>query len=238
MAPACVAAKPQLACFERLGAPGWIALGRTVAAARGAGLLVVADGKRGDVPVSAAAYAQALMGTTPTPWGEVEGLGADAATVNGILGSDSLEPLIAVAAERGAGLFVLVRTSNPGASDLLDRPTEGAPVHERIAELVASLAPRLRGEGGLSGLGAVVGATEPERIGRLRSLMPEAILLLPGVGAQGGSASELGAAFTSGPAAAIVTASRSLAGAADPGAAAEALRATVWDVSCRASPTG
>ena len=236
--PACVAAKLQLACFERLGAPGWVALERAVAAARAAGLLVIADGKRGDVPVSAAAYAQALLGATATPWGEAPGLGADAATVNGILGADSLEPLIDVAASRGAGLFVLVRTSNPGAADLLDRDADGRPLHEHVAELVASLGPRLRGAGGLSGLGAVVGATEPQRIARLRSLMPEAILLLPGVGAQGGSASSLGAAFATGRASAIVTASRSVAGAPDPAAAAEALRDEVWDVACQAAETG
>jgi orotidine-5'-phosphate decarboxylase len=236
--PSCVAAKPQLACFERLGAPGWAALERVVAAARAAGLLVIADGKRGDVPVSAKAYAQALIGSTPTPWGVVEGLGADAATVSGILGADSLEPLIDAAAARGAGLFVLVRTSNPGAADLLDLATDSGPVHERIAELIASLGPRLRGAGGLSGLGAVVGATEPKHIERLRSLLPEAIFLLPGVGAQGGSPSELGGAFTTGVAAAIVTASRSIAGAADPAAAADALREQVWDVACRAAGTG
>jgi orotidine-5'-phosphate decarboxylase len=236
--PACVAAKLQLACFERLGAPGWTALERAVGAARAAGLLVIADGKRGDVPVSAAAYAQALFGSTPTPWGDVEGLGADAATVNGILGADSLEPLIDAAAERGAGVFVLVRTSNPGAADLLDQATDVGPLHERIAELVASLGERLRGSGGLSGLGAVVGATEPEHIERLRSLMPEAIFLLPGVGAQGGSAAQLGPAFATGRAAAIVTASRSIAGADDPAAAAEQLRAQVWDIACRGPETG
>ena len=238
VATACVAAKLQLACFERLGAPGWIALHRAVGAARAGGLLVIADGKRGDVPVSAAAYAQALFGSTPTPWGDVEGLDADAATVNGILGADSLEPLIDTAATSGAGLFVLVRTSNPGAADLLDQATDGGPLHERIAELVASRGERLRGSGGLSGLGAVVGATEPEHIERLRSLMPEAIFLLPGVGAQGGSAAQLGPAFASGRAAAIVTASRSIAGANDPAAAAEDLRAQVWDIACRGSGTG
>jgi orotidine-5'-phosphate decarboxylase len=232
--PSCVAVKPQLACFERLGTPGWQALARAVAAAREAGLLVVADGKRGDVPVSAAAYAQALFGATPTPWGDVPGLGADAATVNGVLGSDSLEPLVAAAAEAGAGVFVLVRTSNPGAADLLDAPAGEAPLHERLAALVNGLAPRLRGAGGLSGAGAVVGATEPRHIARLRELMPEAIFLLPGVGAQGGSAGELGPAFAPGGAAALVTASRSIASADDPAGAAEALRGQVWDVACRA----
>ena len=120
MGPHCVAVKPQLACFERLGPPGWAALAEAREAARGAGLLFLADGKRGDVPVTAAAYAQALVGSTPTPWGEVEGLGADAFTANPLLGRDALEPLINAARENAAGAFVLVRTSNPGAADLLD----------------------------------------------------------------------------------------------------------------------
>ena len=183
-----MAAKPQLACFERLGAPGWAALERVIDAAQEAGLLVIADGKRGDVPVSASAYAQALFGSTPSPFGTVPGLGADAATLNGTLGRDSLEPLIEGAGNAGAGLFVLVRTSNPGASDLLDQPTPDVPFHERLAAMVADLGPRLEGREGLSGLGAVVGATAPGHIARLRELMPAAPFLLPGVGAQGGSA--------------------------------------------------
>ncbi len=229
-----MAVKPQLACFERLGTPGWRALERAVAAARAAGLLLIADGKRGDVPVSAAAYAQGLIGATPTPWGAVPGLGADAATVSGFLGADSLAPLIEVAAEHGAGLFVLVRTSNPGAADLLDQPSPSAPFHERVAALVDSLAPDLAGDA-LSGLGAVVGATEPGHIARLRELMPRSVFLLPGVGAQGGRAEALGDAFSPGPASAIVAASRSIAGTPDPGAAAEELREQVWDVACHSA---
>jgi orotidine-5'-phosphate decarboxylase len=229
--PSCVACKPQLACFERLGAPGWSALADTVAAAREAGLLVIADGKRGDVPVSAAAYAQALFGATPTPFGEVEGLGVDAATANPLLGRDALEPLIEAAAAAGAGLFVLVRTSNPGAADLLELPADGAPLFERIARIVDAGADRLRGSGPLSGMGAVVGATEPEHLERLRELMPRAIFLLPGVGAQGGDVAALGPAFGTDPASAIVSASRSIAGATDPAAEAAALRTTVWDLS-------
>ena len=197
--PACVAAKLQLACFERLGAPGWAALERTVAAAREAGLMVIADGKRGDVPVSAAAYAQALFGSTPTPWGDVAGLGADAATVSPLIGADSLEPLLEGAAEASAGLFVLVRTSNPGAADLLDLPAPEAPLFERLAALVAERADRLMGECGLSGMGAVVGATEPGHLSRLRELMPRSIFLVPGLGAQGGRAADLGPAFGAAP---------------------------------------
>jgi orotidine-5'-phosphate decarboxylase len=229
--PACVAVKPQLACFERLGAPGWAALAEVCAAAGEAGLLVIADGKRGDVPVTAAAYAQALVGETPTPWGPVAGLGADAFTANPLLGLDALEPLVAAAAQAGAGVFALVRTSNPGAADVQDLPAPQAPLHERLAELVDGLSGRLLGEGGLSGMGAVVGATEPEHIARMRELMPRSIFLIPGVGAQGGQPELLGAAFSPGPASGLVAASRGIAADPDPAEAAERLRATVWDIS-------
>lgn len=229
--PVCVAVKPQLACFERLGAPGWAALAEVCEAARDAGLLVVADGKRGDVPVTAAAYAQALVGETPTPWGAVPGLGADAFTANPLLGVDALEPLVAAAESAGAGVFALVRTSNPGAADVQDLPAPEHPVHEHLAALVAGFSERLLGECGLSGMGAVVGATAPEHIDRLRSLMPHAIFLVPGVGAQGGQPERLGAAFAPGRAAALVAASRGIAAAEDPAAAAEALRRAVWDIS-------
>jgi orotidine-5'-phosphate decarboxylase len=200
-------------------------------AASEAGLLTIADGKRGDVPVTATAYAQALVGETPTPWGPVAGLGADAFTVNPLLGLDALEPLIAAAEAVGAGVFALVRTSNPGAADVEDLPAPERPLHERLAALVDGLADRLAGEAGLSGMGAVVGATEPERIARLRELMPRSIFLIPGVGAQGGLPELLGAAFAPGGAAALVAASRSIASDPDPTAAAERLRDAVWDVS-------
>jgi orotidine-5'-phosphate decarboxylase len=235
--PACVAVKPQLACFERLGAPGVAALRRTVYAAHEAGLLVVADGKRGDVPGTAAAYGQALVGETPTPWGPVPGLGADAFTVNPLLGGDALEPLLAAAEGAAAGIFVLVRTSNPGAGDLLDLPTAGvAPhgleatgaLHERIAAFVAERGERLAGGGGLSGMGAVVGATAPGFLARLRHLMPAAIFLVPGVGAQGGRVADLAPAFGRHPASVLVAASRAIASAGDPASAAESIRAEAW----------
>jgi orotidine-5'-phosphate decarboxylase len=226
-----VAVKPQLACFERLGAPGWRALEEACGAAREAGLLVLADGKRGDVPVTAAAYAQALVGETQTPWGPVGGLGADAFTANPLLGRDSLEPLAAAAAAAGAGMFVLVRTSNPGAADLQDLPAPQAPLHERLAAIVDELSERLFGEVGLSGIGAVIGATEPRHLVRLRELMPRSIFLIPGVGAQGGRPELLGAAFSAGPAAGLVPASRGIAADPDPAAAAERLRRAVWEIS-------
>ncbi|MGH2982261.1 MAG: orotidine-5'-phosphate decarboxylase, partial [Solirubrobacterales bacterium] len=225
--PACVAVKLQLACFERLGAPGWAALAGVAGDARAAGLLVIADGKRGDVPVTAAAYGQALVGRTETPWGPVEGLGADAFTTNPLPGGDALEPLIEAAEEAGAGVFALVRTTNPGAEEIQDQPPD-APLHERLAALVDRSAERLAGSGGLSGMGAVVGATAPDLVGRLRELMPRAIFLMPGVGAQGGRPADLGPAFGPGAAAALVPASRAIAGDPDPSAAAERLRAEVW----------
>lgn len=229
--PACVAVKLQLACFERLGGSGWAALARVAARARVAGLLVIADGKRSDVPHTASAYGQALFGGTPTPWGEVPGLGADAATVNPLLGGDALDPLVDAAADAGGGLFTIVRSSNPGAADLLDLDAGGAPLFEHVAGLVAARSGRLAGARGRSGMGAVVGATEPRHLARMRELMPDSIFLLPGVGAQGGDPAALGPAFGGDPARALVTASRSIASAPDPAAAAEELRAAVWSAS-------
>jgi orotidine-5'-phosphate decarboxylase len=238
--PACVAAKPQLACFERLGAPGWAALAETIAHARAAGLLVLLDGKRGDIDVTAAAYAQAQLGATPTPFGDVEGLGGDAVTVNPLLGRDSLAPFVEQARARDAGLFILVRTSNPGAADVQDLPAGDGPVHERLAAIVAELG--LPGESGIADVGAVAGATAPEHLARLRELMPAAPFLLPGIGAQGGRVEDLAAAFAPGPAGGLVSASRSIARAheTDPAhprpsaaarAEAERLRAAAWTLA-------
>jgi orotidine-5'-phosphate decarboxylase len=224
---ACVAVKPQLACFERLGARGWEALEEVAGAARDGGLLVIADGKRGDVPHTGVTYAESLFGAAEDS-SETPGLRADAATVNPLLGGDSLDPFVDAAADAGAGVFTLVRTSNPGAADLFDLPSPEAPLYERIAALVAERAPRLRGARGLSGMGAVVGATAPERLGRLRELMPDSIFLLPGVGAQGGQAGDLAAALGSHPASIVVPVSRALTDAPDPLAAAEKLRGELW----------
>jgi orotidine-5'-phosphate decarboxylase len=216
-----------VACFERLGAPGWKALEASAAAAREAGLLVIADAKRGDIDVSAQAYAQGMLGMTPTPFGAVSGLGADALTVNPYMGADTLEVFADAARDSDAYVFVLVRTSNPGAADIEDLDAGGAPVWEHTAELVNRI-----------GAGAVVGATQPEQIGRMRELMPDAIFLLPGVGAQGGTVKELAPAFAPGPHFGLVTASRSIVGAGGgtsghaeaARAAAAELRAEAWSI--------
>lgn len=237
----CVAVKLQLACFERLGAPGRAAMGAVAEHARTLGMLVIADGKRGDIDVSAAAYAAALLGETATPYGQVDGLGADAVTVSPMLGSDSLAPFVAAARERGRGLFVLVRTSNPGARDVQEQQlADGGTISDRLALIVDQLGRDGTGAASLSDVGAVVGATAPERLRALRELMPHAVLLLPGVGAQGGIVEELGQAFAPGPAGALITVSRSIVNAhgdsgEDPAlaaaSAAEGLRALAWSLS-------
>ncbi len=239
----CVGVKLQLACFERLGAPGHRALAETVQSAKEHGLIVIADGKRGDVPVTAKAYAQALFGSTPSPWGDVPGLGADVATVNPLLGEDSVEPFVESAHAHGAGVFLLVRTSNPGAKDIEDLVVEGSggqSVSDRLAAMVERIGASVVGQQGLSSLGAVVGATEPAHLGRLRAAMPHAVLLIPGVGAQGGKVEDLGPAFSAGRASALITVSRALVNAWETtgGAhmesarvAAEELRSAIWSVS-------
>ena len=235
VAPAVVAVKLQSACFERLGAQGRTVLGAVCDHARERGLLVIADAKRGDIDVSARAYAEAFLGRTQTPFGTIEGLGADALTANAYMGADTVEALVRVARPEGRGLFVLVRTSNPGAADLEDLLTEpaGEPLWARAAALVADHA----GPDALSDVGAVVGATAPEHLERLRALMPRTPFLLPGVGAQGGRVEQLAPAWAPGPAGGLVTASRSVVRAHEaegtqPEAAARAeaerMRAAAW----------
>jgi orotidine-5'-phosphate decarboxylase len=240
--PACVAVKFQLACFERLGWPGWAALEALLEYTResGSGLLRIGDAKRGDVPVTARAYAEAFYRHGSGASGSVGGLGVDAMTANPLLGRDSLEPIVDGAVEAGAGCFVLVRTSNPGAAEIQDVPAPERPLHELFARLVDELGAASVGDCGLSAVGAVTGATQPQLLERLRELMPRAVFLLPGVGAQGGSVDDLAAAFAPHPAAGLVAASRSIVTAhvergGDPGAAAaaaaEELRDAAWRVS-------
>ncbi len=245
-APAIVAVKAQLARFELLGAPGWAALAGVAEHARSRGLLVIADGKRGDIDVSATAYAAALLGGADSPFGRLDGLRADLVTVNPLMGVDAIEPFVAAARTSGAGVLVLVRTSNPGAADVEDLRVEGGgAVWERVAAIVDALGAAGVGESGLSDVGAVVGATEPGHLARARELMPCATFLLPGVGAQGGRVEDLAAAFAPGRAGGLVSASRSIVGAyLAPGhsaageqpavaarAEAERLRETAWGLS-------
>lgn len=214
----CVAAKPQLAYFERFGADGWAAFAAVAQAAFDAGLLVIADAKRGDIGSTAAAYAEAFLHDP-----------IDAMTVNPMLGADAVTPFVDAATRDGRGVFVLVRTSNPGAADLQDLLlADGRLWHEAVADEVAAWGmPSVDGSG-LSAVGAVVGATVPQRLRALRARMPHQVLLLPGVGAQGGRPEELGPAFGGHAAGALVSASRSIIYADDPAREAASLRDTVW----------
>jgi orotidine-5'-phosphate decarboxylase len=242
-AQACVAVKLQLARFEALGPAGAYALRSVADDARGHGLLVIADGKRGDIAVSAAAYASAMFGGIETPFGGVAGLRADLVTVNPLMGRDAIEPFVTAARASGGGVLVLVRTSNPGAAEVQDlRLAGGEAVWERLAAIVAELGAEAIGGNGLSDVGAVLGATARDHLARARALMPAAPFLLPGVGAQGGRVEDLAAAFLPGPAGGLISASRSVAGAyrqsgRDPAAAARAeaerLRDTAWALSRR-----
>jgi orotidine-5'-phosphate decarboxylase len=210
-AEACVAVKLQLARFEVLGADGRSVMGELADYARRLGLTVIADGKRGDIDVTAAAYASALFAGIDAPDGPVPGLGADLVTVNPLMGRDAVEPFILAARRQGGGVLVLVRTSNPGAADIEDLAIEGGgTVWERIAALVEELGRDGVGKHGVSDVGAVFGATVPEHLARARELMPHATFLLPGVGAQGGRVEELGPAFRPGRAGGLVSASRSI----------------------------
>ncbi len=216
--PACVAAKLQLASFERFGTAGWEAFERVAAAAADAGLLVIADAKRGDVDVTSRAYAEAFLRPP-----------IDALTINPSLGGDAVAPFVEAAAASGRGLFALVRTSNPGAAELQDLPlASGGLWHEEVARLVAGWGAPSVDSSGLSCLGAVVGATVPGRMAALRELMPHQPLLIPGVGAQGGRPEDLGPAFGGRAAGALVSASRSIIFAESPRRAAEELRTALW----------
>jgi len=231
VAPHAAAVKPQLACFEALGAPGMAAFERVCAYARAAELVVIADGKRGDIGSTARAYAAAYL----------ESGVADALTVNPFLGRDSLDPFLAACRRDGAGIFCIVKTSNAGGADVQDLAlSDGRTVWMHVAQLVDQWGEDLIGKTGLSSVGAVVGATFPREVGEARRLMPRAPLLLPGVGEQGGTPADVARAFASGPASALVSASRSViyayrAGSADwraaAGAEAARLRAEVWAVS-------
>jgi orotidine-5'-phosphate decarboxylase len=202
VAPHAVAVKPQLAFFEALGAAGIAAFEEVCMYARRAGLLVIADGKRGDIGSTARAYAEAYLEGEPPR--------ADALTVNPWLGRDSVEPFLGAVRRGGVGIFVIVRTSNV-SGDLQDAVlSDGRPMWHHVASLVDEWGEGTAGDHGLTSVGAVVGATHPRAVADARRLMPRTILLLPGVGAQGGSIADLTRAFQSGPASALVNAARSV----------------------------
>jgi orotidine-5'-phosphate decarboxylase len=231
VAPYAVAVKPQSAFFEAHGAEGVRAFEEVCLYARAAGLLVIADAKRGDIGSTARAYARAFIPL------------ADAVTVNPYLGGDSVEPFLEACRREGAGIFCLVKTSNPGSADVQDVAlAEGGKLWEHVARLVCDWGEGLVGERGLSAVGAVVGATFPREVAEARELLPRSVLLLPGIGAQGGTPADVAAAFANDPAGGLVSASRSVIYAnreaggdwqAAAGAEAERLAREVWSASGR-----
>jgi orotidine-5'-phosphate decarboxylase len=204
VAPYVVAVKPQIAFFEALGAEGLRAFEDVCAYSRAAGLQVIVDAKRGDIGSTARAYAAAYL---ERPNGDAPL--ADALTVNPYLGRDSVEPFLAACRREGSGLFCVVKTSNAGGAEVQDLMlSDGRPVWHQVAELVAEWGADIVGEHGLSSVGAVIGATHPRAVGEARRLLPRAIMLLPGVGAQGATPADVARAFTSGPASALVNVAR------------------------------
>jgi orotidine-5'-phosphate decarboxylase len=205
-APHAACFKPQIAFFEAHGLPGLRAFAGILAHARRLGLPIIGDAKRGDIGSTAAAYASAFL----EPGGDLE---VDALTINPYLGADSLEPFVSTAAANGKGLYVLVRTSNPGGADLQELTIDGSAqrIFERVASMVSTLgAPHCSEVSGLSCVGAVVGATSPEALSALRAQMPNTPFLIPGYGAQGGTAADVAAGYREDGSGAVVNASRSI----------------------------
>lgn len=202
--------KPQAAYYEMYGWPGVKALSDTIAYAKARGLFVITDGKRNDIGSTMEAYAAAHLGITEVEEERFAAFGGDALTVNGYLGSDGIRPLIKVCAECDAGMFVLVRTSNPSAGELQDRTIDGVPVYREMGALCEKWGEELSGKYGYSGVGAVVGATWPQQLAELRLTLPHTFFLVPGYGAQGGGAADVAGAFDRNGDGAIVNSSRAI----------------------------
>lgn len=203
VAPLVGAVKPQAAFFEQYGPPGMNALAEVIRYARRRDLLVILDGKRNDIGTTAAAYAEAYLGES-SAWG------ADALTVSPYLGDDSLTPFVECAAATASGIFVLVKTSNPGGGAFQDYAGAEGPLYRRVAAHVERLARDTAGESAYGAVGAVVGATYPEQLVELREAMPHTWLLIPGFGAQGGSAGDVAGGFDAKGLGAVVNNSRGI----------------------------
>jgi orotidine-5'-phosphate decarboxylase len=200
VAPHAVAVKPQIAFYEKLGPYGLVAYFATCKVARDRGLLVVGDVKRGDVPDTARAYADAHFISFPS----------DAITVNPFFGTDGMEPFLQAAKKNGGGLFVLVKTSNPKSGEIQDLVVDGKPLYLHLARKVAEWGEGSRGGSGYSAVGAVVGATHPKQAAEIRAALPGAFFLVPGYGAQGATAAELKPCFNADGLGAVVNSSRGI----------------------------
>ena len=197
------AVKPQAAFFEQLGPAGSQALQTVSAYARSKDLLVIMDAKRGDIGSTAEAYAAAYLGEQ-SPWA------SDALTVNPYLGDDSLTPFVDRATEQGCGLFVLVKTSNPGGKMLQELKVNNTNVCSIVADHVEALSAANQAKIGYGNIGAVVGATHPDELVQLRKQMHSTIFLVPGFGAQGGSAADVAGAFDENGLGAVINSSRGI----------------------------
>lgn len=214
IAGACAAVKPQTACYEAYGWRGWRVLEATVDRAHELGIPVIVDGKRGDIGSTAVHYREGLLTAAPgfDPGVTIKSVGADWLTVNPYLGTDAIAPLLG-SPDEGKGVFVLVRTSNAGAADLQDQPVGDERVSEAVARLVAGWGRSRIGTSGFSDVGAVVGATWPDDARILRQLMPCAMFLVPGFGAQGATAQDAVAGATERRDGILVSSSRAIIGA-------------------------
>lgn len=206
------AVKPQIAMYEMYGAAGMQAFIDTVAYAKEKGLIVIGDVKRNDIASTAQAYSDGHLGTVEIEGNTIEPFGEDFITVNPYLGTESIEPYFAHMKNRDKGLFVLVKTSNAGSGEIQDLPmgSEGHPLYETVGQLVDKWGADFRGKYGFSDIGAVVGATHPEQGSRLRKLLPHVFFLVPGYGAQGGTAEDLAGCFNQDGIGAIVNSSRGI----------------------------
>ncbi len=206
------AVKPQIAMYERYGIPGLMAFDRTVHYCKEKGLVVVGDVKRGDIGSTSAAYADAHLGRVTIGSRSMLVFDEDFATVNPYLGSDGIKPFIDVCKEEKKGIFVLVKTSNPGSGEYQDRIIDGRPLYEIVAENIAAMADDFMGDD-YSYIGAVVGATYPKQGEALRKLLPKSYILVPGYGAQGGKGKDLKHFFNKDGLGAIINSSRGIIGA-------------------------
>ncbi len=216
VAPLVGVVKPQSAFFEMCGPAGMAALRNVLARARQLGLVTILDGKRGDIASTAAAYADAAIGKVVFDGQPFAVWDADAVTVNPYLGRDAVEPFLQAARRNATGVFVLVRTSNPGAGLFQDleahRPADASarPLFEHVAEAVRAWSRENLGSSGFGDVGAVVGATYPAELARLRQMMPEVLFLVPGFGAQGGGAADVLSALRPDGLGAVINSSRGI----------------------------
>jgi orotidine-5'-phosphate decarboxylase len=235
--------KPQSAFFEACGPAGMGALQVVLRRARELGLVTILDSKRNDIASTAAAYADAVFGGTRRDSPPGAAWPADAMTINPYLGRDAVEPFLASARQAHGGMFVLVRTSNAGAGQFQDLHCQGRPLYEHVAEAVAAWAKENVGACGLGDVGAVVGATHAAELARVRALVPNVIFLIPGYGAQGGSAKDVAAGFLPDGTGAIVNSSRGIIAAFSPeekdwqAAVAEATREAIRNLKAQ-TPMG